>query len=670
MEQKSDVQYRAEKEYKNSREKFSLLLREIISNAIHAVLIRQSKENGFVPRINLEIDFDEENEKCSIVLTDNGEGFTEQNSDYFNALDKRNEEKERFKFHPLGQGRLAIVYFTDFAEYETVYKDKNGILKKRKISYPPIIDNANALFTVDLFSDEDAHEDDSYTKLMLEISRSQSFSRAKTFFKKHSDVSTLKQWFVETFFPFIVNNENLEIRISFNGNSENINRSDIESESDVISFNITLFEETIEKKAEFKLWLIKKEEKMHGENPVTCFARNLRAELSNRKLSYSIDSDDGYHFYLTSDYFDEQVDTKGERIDISEVEISLINSKIDEILDEKFKTVINKNREETRQNLKKFRKQYPSLEAFVEDTALIQGKNIVRADEIIKTAIEEKSKIEKKFWTQKDDVNATEKAKENFTDSPECEKLLNSSLQIYVKHRERVLKHLHSLIQTFDEEGNDKPELESTVHELFFKRGTILGDETTNVNHLHNLWILDDKFTIFSSNFKAQSTKQGQKASDIYIWADDPEKTKQILILELKSTTKAHNAGNREEGMIAQVKRYAQDFYQNPKDILNWDIDTNSVQYIGIILARKSDINKELSSNTVSGDFEQVPFLSNSYYKDEKFSIGANNPTARKPIRIELYSFEDIYELAYSRNQVFFKLLKKEFNVEDDNGVD
>ena len=245
MEQKSDVQYRAEKEYKNSREKFSLLLREIISNAIHAVLIRQSKENGFVPRINLEIDFDEENEKCSVVLTDNGEGFTEQNSDYFNALDKRNEEKERFKFHPLGQGRLAIVYFTDFAEYETVYKDKNGILKKRKISYPPIIDNANALFTVDLFSDEDAHEDDSYTKLMLEISRSQSFSRAKTFFKKHSDVSTLKQWFVETFFPFIVNNENLEIRISFNGNSENINRSDIESESYVISFNITLFEETI-----------------------------------------------------------------------------------------------------------------------------------------------------------------------------------------------------------------------------------------------------------------------------------------------------------------------------------------------------------------------------------------------------------------------------------------
>ena len=46
---------------------------------------------------------------------------------------------------------------------------------------------------------------------------------------------------------------------------------------------------------------------------------------------------------------------------------------------------------------------------------------------------------------------------------------------------------------------------------------------------MHNLWILDDKFTIFSNDFKAQSTKNGQSASDIYIWADDPEKTKETM---------------------------------------------------------------------------------------------------------------------------------------------
>lgn len=59
MEQKSNVQYRAEKEYKNSREKFFLLLREIISNAIHAVLIRKTKEEDYIPKLNLNITFDD-----------------------------------------------------------------------------------------------------------------------------------------------------------------------------------------------------------------------------------------------------------------------------------------------------------------------------------------------------------------------------------------------------------------------------------------------------------------------------------------------------------------------------------------------------------------------------------------------------------------------------------
>ena len=79
-------------------------------------------------------------------------------------------------------------------------------------------------------------------------------------------------------------------------------------------------------------------------------------------------------------------------------------------------------------------------------------------------------------------------------------------MHIYVKHRESVLKRLHMLIQKFDEDGNDKSELESSVHELYIKRGTTLSD-SSNINHLHNLWILDDKFTTFSNDFKVKSTK-------------------------------------------------------------------------------------------------------------------------------------------------------------------
>lgn len=32
----------------------------------------------------------------------------------------------------MGQGRLAIVYFADSAEYETVYKDETGKYRKKR----------------------------------------------------------------------------------------------------------------------------------------------------------------------------------------------------------------------------------------------------------------------------------------------------------------------------------------------------------------------------------------------------------------------------------------------------------------------------------------------------------------------------------------------------------
>lgn len=656
MEQKSNVQNRAEKEYKNSREKFFLLLREIISNAIHAVLIRKSKEDNFIPKLNLSIAFDEN--QCKIELIDNGEGFNEKNQKYFEELDKKNPEKEKLNFHPLGQGRLAIVYFADSAEYETVYKDENGKYSKRVIPYPSTSDG---LFSFSEYEEKEAG-DSTYTKLTILINKQQTLSRAKTFFKNYSDSNSFKQWFIETFFPFIINNESLIVNIDLNGDVVNIRKDNIEAETTKEPFELTLSDNN---KYCYTLWLIKNSKSMHGNNPIICFARNLKASLVNGNFNYSIDNNDGYTLYLTSGFFDEYVDTKGERIDVSNDDITRIQNKIDEILDKRFKTVIESNQKESKRNLKNFQKKYPSLEAFVAESKIIGDKNIINESEIIKSAIEEKSRIEKKFWNQIDRDYVNEGG-ERFSDSVECHKLLNSSLHIYIKHREIVLQRLHTLIQKFDEDGINKPELESSVHELFINRGVTLSD-SSNINHLHNLWILDDKFTTFSNNFKAKSTKSGQSLTDVYIWADNPEKVKQILIFELKSTTKAHNAGGKEEGMIAQVKRYAQDFYKNPTKTLNWDINTELVQYTGIILARKSDINKELTSLSVGGgNFNPIPFLSDSYYYDDSFPKDSN-PRNKKDIRIELYSFEDIYELASNRNEVFFKLLKKEFEFDGSN---
>jgi hypothetical protein len=150
------------------------------------------------------------------------------------------------------------------------------------------------------------------------------------------------------------------------------------------------------------------------------------------------------------------------------------------------------------------------------------------------------------------------------------------------------------------------------------------------------------------------------------MWADDPERARELLILEMKSTSVAHNAGDKYESMIAQVKRYAAQFYRNPTEILNWSVDPDKILYTGIVLARKSDIHKELNSNNSGAAPEKIPFLESSYYFNEKFAVG-NDETAEpnfRKIRIEMYSYEDIYQLAVARNAVFFKLLKGEFKTE------
>lgn len=657
MEQKSNVQYRAEKLYKNSREKFYFLLREILSNSIQAVLIRKEKEKGkgnYAPEVSLVVNFTDKD--CSITLKDNGEGFTPINTACFDELDKKNEEKDKFHFHPLGQGRLAIIYFTDSAIYETVYKDAKGELKAKKFPYPK---QEEGLFSLVDFEEDVTDAKDTYTLLKLEINKQQTYGRAKTFFRKYNDIEGLKKWMTETFFPVIVSNNDLTINLEYNGFSDSITLKGLEVETANEPFKLAPYGDS---EYDFKLWLIKSGEKLKGDNTITCFARNLKAELVNGKITYTIDSQEGYLLYLTSEFFDEYVDTKGESIEITNEAVIAINDKINEVLDKRFKETIESNQKENKKNLKSFKQRFPSLDAFIPENAFEESKKIVEEEDLVKTAIETKGKYEKRFWNKMSKPD-NEMDDVPYDESEECQKLLNSSLHIYVKHRERVLQRLYELIKKFDGEGNDKPELEKTVHELFFRRGETLKD-SDNINHLHNLWILDDKFTTFSDSFKARSTKNGEKRSDIYIWADDLEEIKQILILELKSTTRAHNAGDAERGMIAQVKEYAKDVYNNPVKALNWDVDTDKIQYLGIIIARKSDINKELTSSNVNGTYDGIPFLNDSYYKDDYFNP-SGKPKEKVPIRIELYSFEDIYKLASSRNEVFFRLLKNEYGIEE-----
>lgn len=60
--------------------------------------------------------------------------------------------------------------------------------------------------------------------------------------------------------------------------------------------------------------------------------------------------------YLTSEYIDEYVNKKGEKIEIPIDDILKINKKISKILDIEFSSIIENNQKETKRNLKNFKK--------------------------------------------------------------------------------------------------------------------------------------------------------------------------------------------------------------------------------------------------------------------------------------------------------------------------
>jgi len=653
MEQASNVRYRAEKVYKNSREKFGYLIREVVSNAIHAVIIRKRirQHEGYTPKVSFSVDHSE----TSIVLTitDNGDGFTELNRHNFSHLDFKNIEKDKLHFHPQGQGRLAIVYFSDRATYSSIYIDKSGNKQKREFDYP---EATTTLFDLEAFECYPTDEAEIGTTLQIRVDRQHSLGRANTFFSKYPDTDKLQSWFVEHFFPFFMEDDGFELTINYNGNGKAINKQSIERDVQRIPFSVHLG--TGIEPTNFTTWLISKPDRPKTKNQVRCYARHLSAELDGAKIEYEIDIPNAYDWILTSDFFDDNVDEKGDKLQIDCDTVAMIQEGLNVALDSHFAAQIEKCRKATKRNIDSAKAKFHSLSIFIDHDKECETKRILGETDIVNRAVEIKGKIEKAYWASPT------------IDNEETNKLINSSLHIYIDHRNRILQRFMELIRRFDDSGVAKKEPEDDVHDLFLRRGENLKN-TDNVNHLHNLWILDDKFTIFSETFQAKSTKRGQGASDIYMWTDDPEKTRELLILELKSTSVAHNAGDKYESMVSQIRRYAAQFYHDPQKMLNWHTDPDKIMYTGIILARKSDVYKEINSNNSGSSPEKIPFLESSYYFNEKFAI-EKDPSAEpkfKKIRIEMYSYEDMYQLASARNNVFFKLLKGEFGIAEEDST-
>lgn len=155
----ADLTGLATQTYKNKNKAVELILREAVSNAIHACIIEHRQGNqGYLPKIYIHINSNEN----SIKVIDNGVGFSESDRKNFFDIAKSSELKRENQLPSKGLGRLALVYFGTNISFKTTHNKKSF-----SFIYPPKID----LFTVISEKPQDTN-DSNGTTLNLNVNKS------------------------------------------------------------------------------------------------------------------------------------------------------------------------------------------------------------------------------------------------------------------------------------------------------------------------------------------------------------------------------------------------------------------------------------------------------------------------------------------------------------------
>lgn len=580
--------------YKNKRNAVELILREAISNAIHACIIqyKQNENNKYLPEISIIINSEEK----SIKIEDNGIGFSEDDKRLFFDIAKSNILKQENKLPSKGLGRLVFIYFAKNIHYETTHNKKFI-----SFEYPQQEDN---LFKIYNQKFENTYKENG-TSLSLNIDE----KHLKTFIKKYANpIAKFEEWIIDNFAFLLYDFKELKISASIDKKIKEMQFSNIDKKE----FNIKIYDK------EFPIEIIIVNSKSNLDIKLVAHKLLIEKKIDYDRIINSLNK----KIYISSPLLDDRITADGLNAEIEDIK-SELEEEITKVLDKEFDELIAKQREKSRENLRVTKSELPFLAEFMPDFESINGYKIKSKTDFIQDAINEKGKLEQNFWESKDEQLDT--------------RLQKSSLYLYVKHRERVLAKLEQMM-------GDSNFKEDDFHQLLTDRKC----ENLEVAN-HNLWLLDDKFSYF---FEAHNSKIGESSVDVEFYfnpfINDEEQPTHIVLLELKNPTKAHNPGQ----MIEQLKRYASKIYNNAKTKNGVNINVEKCRFFGYIIADINDIKKEeiRQDDTI---FKLIPYTEGSF--EGKVSFLPKNE--RVDLYLTLLSTQDLLRIAKFRNKTLFEIL-------------
>lgn len=471
-------------------------------------------------------DFTGESFLSSVSVTDNGEGFNQENKKSFLTYFSSYKQGQGCQ----GIGRLSYlksfkkVHISSKQNKELVEFDFTPELNEEKLAPQPINDNKKET----IITLSDPLEETIY------------------------DLNKAYQEIYNHIYPFLfLRTKDCEIVI----NDDNSRKIDRDSFKNIQTLNFKVTKKGKEQEESIDLTLFYRFEKSEtailddfvciNGRPMQRFSKDLKIKLKK----------EGYHitFLLESDWINKQANQYHELDIATEDEDSLQESLIIEWSDVKSQLITELNKllnnkfpeleEQNTKQINDLKAKYLYLADYIENKDLI---GFVDETKVLDNAYKKARKEEKDLENKNVSI---EKIK----------KCVSNDLIRYILHRQEIIKKLQELKETT---------IEAEIHKLFLKNGLEGTDERQVPLDKNNLWLLDDKFMSYSyiasektiHKFLEQnslSINQSTQRLDIVGYFNTNDKKKAVII-ELKKLT----ANYKENGVgISQLFNYSKKLF-------------------------------------------------------------------------------------------------------------
>jgi|JI9StandDraft_1071089.scaffolds.fasta_scaffold14153_3 hypothetical protein len=626
-------------------------IHEAITNSIQSIILSEI-ENGL---ISIYIERDKtalsekhyyKNEIKSIIIEDNGIGFTDENFQSFNVY--LSDFKSR-RFGSKGVGRFSWLKAFSSVKIESVFIE-SGIKKERSFDF---VENGKGI--------KNHKKVDTNKKVQTKIILSGLSEVYKShYMKNNEDIANLLLEHILIF--FVIGKNTPQIELSDNINDKKINLKDVFIKN-ILS---TIQEKKIDfKKSKLSVKIFKVPGKPDSHTIYFCANQRPVKETSLSTFitdfKYVPHTDELGNFFNYSIYVehkdldsavrDDRTDFQEE--DLFKEQVDSIKTKSIEIIKEILLEILAPLKEERLKKINSYIDENPRYSHLKLDSELLDNVDPSKSKKDLDMELHEISfSIKEKIDTELQSIlkkNLNESSNINRFEEiiSKIDLIKKSELSDYIAYRKTILEVFSDSLKP----DNGKYKNEDVIHNLIFPQRK----NNKDIDYLnHNLWILDDRFSFYQeiySDINSKTTDNTKQRFDLGLFEKiitfgegDLEYTaNSITIIEFKKPERDNYTA--EDNPVKQVFDYAYDVMESGEIVINGrkiKVPINAPFHLFVVC----DFTKSFHDS-----FKRNPLNYVQYADGEGYYYFAKN------FVINIYSYNKVLKDAKQRNSIFFKTL-------------